>query len=117
MDCNEETFVQASFAQREADMIKAQAYSEEEQQKAAAEDARKKAELQTNLHTQWLESAATAAIAEAKVLEAAAENEFGELDCASLKSEYAEHKYIENSVLEFHQDTKLAMDSSERAEN
>ena len=76
---------QASFAQREADMIKAQAYIEEEQQKAAAEAVRKKAELQVSLHELRLESAAAAAIAEANVLEAAAENEFGELDRVSLK--------------------------------
>lgn len=68
--------------------IKAQAYIEEEQQKAAAEAARKKAELQASLHTLRLESAAAAAIAEVNVLEAAVENEFGELDRVSLKNEY-----------------------------
>ena len=98
---------QASFAQREADMIKAQAYIEEEQQKAAAEAARKKAELQASLHKLRLESAAAAAITEANVLEAAAENEFGELDRASLKCEYSEHKYMENPKPEPHQDSKL----------
>lgn len=91
---------QASFAQKEADVIKAQAYIEEEQQKAAAEATRKKAELEVSLHTLRLESAAAAAIAEANVLEAAAENEFGELDRASLKSEYANHsKCVENPKL------------------
>ncbi|XP_025752713.1 uncharacterized protein LOC109204590 [Oreochromis niloticus] len=94
---------QALFAQKEADMLKAQAYIEEEQQKAAAEAARKKAELQASLHTLRLEGAAAAAIAEANVLEAAVENEFGELDRASLKSVYVEH----NPSPEPHQDSEL----------
>lgn len=99
---------QASFAQQEADVIKAQAYIEEEQQKAAAEATRKKAELEASLHTLRLESAAAAAIAEAIVLEAAAENEFGELDRASLKSEYADHsKCVENLKPDPHQQSKL----------
>jgi len=90
----------ASFAQKEADVMKAQAYVEEHQQKAAAEVARKNAELEASLHTLKLESEAAAAIAEVNVLEAAAENELGELDSTSLKNEYAEHSYIE------HQDSK-----------
>lgn len=94
---------QALFAQKEADMLKAQAYIEEEQQKAAAEAARKRAELQASLHTLRLESAAAAAIAEANVLEAAVENEFGELDRVSLKSEYVER----NPSPEPHQNTQL----------
>lgn len=99
----EATRAQASFAQQEADVIKAQAYIEE-QQKAA----RKKAELQASLHTLRLESVAAAAIAKANVLETAAENGFGELDCASLKSEYAEYsKYAENLKLDPHQQSRL----------
>lgn len=94
---------QALFAQKEADMLKAQAYIEEDQQKAAAEAARKKAELQASLHTLRLESAAAAAIAEANVLEAAVENEFGELDRVSLKNEYVER----NPSPEPHQNTQL----------
>lgn len=86
--------MQASFAKREADVIKAQAYIEEQQQKAAAEATRKKAELEASLHTLRLEGAAAAAIAEAKVLEAAAENEQEELDRVSLKS--AERKSMED---------------------
>lgn len=58
----EAAHAQASFTQKEADMIKAQAYIEEEQQKAVAEATRKKTELQASLHTPRLE------------------NEFGELD-------------------------------------
>lgn len=103
----EATRAQASFARQEADVIKAQAYIEE-QQKAAAEAARKKAELQASLHTLRLESVAAAAIAKANVLETAAENEFGELDRASLKSEYAEYsKYAENLKPNPHQQSRL----------
>lgn len=120
--------VQASYAQREEDMIKAQAYIEEEQQKAAAEAARKKAELQASLRTLRLESVAAAAIAEVNVLEAAVENECGELDRASIRSEYAEHKYREKPKPEPQQDSKLLkptstamrqlpMDDGETAEN
>lgn len=69
-------------------LIKAQAYIEEQPQKATAEATRKKAELEANLHALRLEGAAAAAAAEANVLEAAAENEQGELDRASLKNEY-----------------------------
>ncbi|XP_035524123.1 multiple epidermal growth factor-like domains protein 10 [Morone saxatilis] len=87
-------------------MMKAQAYVEEQQQKAAAEAAKKKAELEASLHTLKLESEAAAAIAEANVLEAAAENELGELDSASLKNEYADHRYIENPRPEPYQDSK-----------
>ncbi|KAI9516446.1 hypothetical protein NQZ68_015947 [Dissostichus eleginoides] len=90
--------VQVSFAQREADMIKAQAYIDEEQQMAAAEATRKKAELKASLNTLRLESAAAAAIAEAEVLEAAAEGEYGDPDRASLKSAYTERKYKGNPV-------------------
>lgn len=50
-------------------MIKAQALNE-------AEATKRRGELNANLHTLRLQSAAAAAIAEAKVLEAAAENEF-----------------------------------------
>lgn len=109
-------------------MIKAQAYIEEQQQKATAEATRKKAELEASLHTLRLESAAAAAIAEADVLEAAAENEQGKLDLASLKDEYVEHKYMEDTRPEPHQDStlleptaapmrQLTMDSGETAEN
>lgn len=87
---------QATFAQKEADMLKAQAYIEEEQQKAAAVAARKKAELEANLHTLRLESAAAAANAEAEVLEAAAENEVGDPDRISLKSECVEQGFATN---------------------
>lgn len=120
-----------SFVQREADMIKAQAYIEEQQQKAAAEATRKKAELEASQHTLRLESAAAAAQAETNVLEAAAENEFGELsarESARLKNEYVEHKYTKNTRPEPHQDSKLlepkptpvcqlTMDIGEIAEN
>ncbi|XP_005468336.1 uncharacterized protein LOC102075783 [Oreochromis niloticus] len=94
---------QALFAQKEADMLKAQAYIEEEQQKAAAEAARKKAELQASLHILRLENAAAAVIAKENVLEAAVENEFGELDWVSLKNEYVEH----NPSPEPQQDSEL----------
>lgn len=87
---------QASFAQKEADMLKAQAYIEEEQKKAAAVADRKKAELEANLHTLRLESAAAAANAEAEVLEAAAENEVGDPDRISLKSECVEQGFATN---------------------
>ena len=102
----EAAHVQASFAQREADMIKAQAYTDEEQQMAAAEATRKKAELKASLNTLRLESAAAAAIAEAEVLEAAAEGEYGDPDRASLKSAYTERKYKGNPVPDSHQDSK-----------
>lgn len=65
---------QASFAQQEADVIEAQAYIEKQQQKTAAEATIKTAGLEASLHTFRLESPAAAAIAEANVLEAAAEN-------------------------------------------
>lgn len=97
----------ASFTHREADMIKAQAYIKEQQQKATAEADRKKAELDANLVAMKLLSMAAAADAEANVLEAAAENEFVELDCASLNNEYIEREYIENLKPEPHQDLKL----------
>lgn len=118
---------QASFAQQEAYVIKAQAYIKE-QQKAAAEAKRKTAELEAILHTLRLESAAAAAIADANVLRAAAENDFGELDRASLKSEYGDYsKCGEISKPDPHQPPKLpepiqitmhppTMDDSESAE-
>lgn len=108
-------------------MIKAQAHIEEQQQKAASEAARKKAELEASLHTLRLESAAAAANTEANVLEAAAENEFGEKDSACLKNGNVESKHTENTRPEPHQDSnllepmsapvrQLTMDNGETAE-
>lgn len=76
-ECNkaEAACAQASFAHKEADIFKAQAYIKEEQ-KAAAEAGSTKAELQASLHTLRLESVAVAARTETNVLEATAENEF-----------------------------------------
>lgn len=64
---------QLAFAKKEAEMMKEEAYIVEEA-------ARKKAELKANLHTLQIERAAAAAVAEAEVLEAAAEEELGETD-------------------------------------
>ncbi|KAK7940028.1 hypothetical protein WMY93_003354 [Mugilogobius chulae] len=59
---------QASFAEKEAQLIKEQAYIE-------AEAIKKKAELSAELHALQLKNAAAAAIIEAEILEAAAEDE------------------------------------------
>lgn len=93
---------QATFAQKEAWMMKEQAYIE-------AEATKKKAELQANLHTLRLEGAAAAAIAEAQALEAAAMNERGDFERASLRSEHKEHKYIKSHS---HLDTEPLASSS-----
>lgn len=82
-------------------------YIEGEQQKTAAEATRKKADLEASLRTR-LESATAAAIDEANVLEEAEENEFGELDHASPKSEYGDHsKCVENLKPDPQQRSKL----------
>ncbi|XP_057186955.1 uncharacterized protein LOC130552601 [Triplophysa rosa] len=64
---------QLVFAKKEAEMMREEAYIVEEA-------ARKKAELKANLHTLQLERVAAAAIAEAEVLEAAAEEQLRETD-------------------------------------
>lgn len=64
---------QLVFAKKEAEIMKEEAYIVEEA-------ARKKAELKANLHTLQIERAAAAAIAEVEVLEAAAEEQLGEID-------------------------------------
>lgn len=69
----------ASYAIRDADIIRKQACIEEEQQRVTAEAAvlaaRRKAEVKAHLHVLKQEKAASATIAEAEFLEAAAEDE------------------------------------------
>lgn len=97
----------ASFAQKEADLIKAQAYIEEERQKATAETARKTAELNASLKALELERSAAAALAEAEVLEAAAEDISAEAPYQSMKMDGAQYATMD-STTNFHQDGRLA---------
>lgn len=59
-------------------MIREQGYIEEEQQRVTAKVTRRKAEAKAHIHILKQENAATAAIADAKVLEAATREEYND---------------------------------------
>lgn len=70
--------VQFAYAQKEANLLKQQAEMDYEQELKAADCAKKKAELQADLQVLQSEKAAAAALVEAEVLEASAQDENGE---------------------------------------
>lgn len=69
--------VKASYAEKEAIMMRERAQIEEHQQKALAETARRKAEVEADLYVLQLQKEAVAASTEAEVYEAAVYREDG----------------------------------------